>query len=641
MADTGQSNRENGGNSPDMSKMLWRQLIWVLVLVFMTSYWIGQLGKMNYQQLAYSQFKQKLHQHEIAEITFKGDIITGSYRETGEQSDPVAKQQVQLFTTTLPPVDDPELVPLLEEGQVIINARTTQVGWGQTILVSILPLLLIVAFFYYSSRSLRKRMGGGGELGIFTFSKSRARRYRKGSINLTFEDVAGLEHAKRDLHEIIDFLKTPEDYVRVGAKIPKGILLMGPPGTGKTLLAKAVAGEADVPFYSISGSEFIEMFVGVGASRVRDMFAAAKKESPAIIFIDEIDSVGRTRGSGVGGGHDEREQTLNQILSEMDGFAPEHTVVVLAATNRPDVLDPALLRPGRFDRKVTLELPLKDARRKILEVHVRHIPLAEDVDLENLAARTVGFSGADLENLLNEAALLAGREKLNQVTAEIIDTARDKIVLGAERDSILTDEEKGRVAHHEAGHALLASLLEHADPLAQVSIIPRGRALGATEQMPEEEHTNLTQSYLLDRITIMLGGRVAEKIIYDEYSSGAEEDIKQATNLARHMISQWGMSDKLGPVAFRRGEEHIFLGREMAQQRDFSEHTAEVIDEEVCALVGRLEQNALKMLKESVDKLRRLAQALEEREVLDAHEVEEILGQNSQHGETTENPASS
>lgn len=640
MTDTGQSNREPGDNSPNLSQMFWRQVIWIAVVVFMTSYWLGQFGKMNYQQLAYSQFKEKLHQHEIAEITFKGDIITGSYRNAAVQSDPVAKQQVQMFTTTLPPIDDPELVPLLEEGRVIINARTTQVGWEQTILVSLLPLLLVVAIFYFSSRALRRRMGGG-ELGIFTFSKSRARRYRRGSINLTFEDVAGLEHAKRDLHEIIDFLKTPEDYICVGSKIPKGILLMGSPGTGKTLLAKAVAGEADVPFYSISGSEFIEMFVGVGASRVRDMFEAAKKESPAIIFIDEIDSVGRTRGSGVGGGHDEREQTLNQILSEMDGFAPEHTVVVLAATNRPDVLDPALLRPGRFDRKITLELPLKEARRKILEVHARHIPLAEDVDLENLAARTVGFSGADLENLLNEAALLAGRDKLKQVTAEIIDVARNKIVLGAERDNILTDEEKERVAYHEAGHALLASLLEHADPLAQVSIIPRGRSLGATEQMPEEDHTNLTQSYLLDRITIMLGGRVAEKIIYDEYSSGAEEDIKQATNLARHMISQWGMSEKLGPVAFRRGEEHIFLGREMAQQRDFSEHTAELIDEEVRALVGRLEQKALKLLNESVENLKRLAQALEEKEVLDAREVAELLGICGQHGAATDNPAES
>jgi cell division protease FtsH len=639
MTDRGQSDRDTGDNGPDMSQMMWRQIFWIAVVVFMTSFWMGQFGEMNYQDLAYSQLKAKLRQHEIAEITFRGDVITGSYRDADVLSDQTVKQRTRLFTTTLPPFDDPELVPLLEEGQVIVNARTTQVGWGQTILVSMLPLLLVVAIFYYSARMMRKRMGGG-DLGLFTFRKSRARRYRRGSINLTFEDVAGLENAKRDLHEIIDFLKTPGDYVSVGAKIPKGILLMGAPGTGKTLLARAVAGEADVPFYSISASEFIEMFVGVGASRVRDMFEAAKKESPSIIFIDEIDSVGRTRGSGLGGGHDEREQTLNQILSEMDGFSPEHAVVVLAATNRPDVLDPALLRPGRFDRKITLELPLRDARLKILKVHARRIPLAEDVDLDNLAARTVGFSGADLENLLNEAALLTGREKLKQVTAKIIDVARNKIVLGAERDTILSDDEKVRVAYHEAGHALLAVLLEHADPVAQVSIIPRGRSLGATEQMPEKEHTNLTQSYLLDRITIMLGGRVAEKIIYDEYSSGAEEDIKQATNLARHMVSQWGMSEKLGPVAFRRGEEHIFLGREMAQQRDFSEHTAEMIDEEVRALVCRLEQKALKLLNEAVENLKRLARSLQEREVLDAQEVMDILGRGVLNEESMDSPDS-
>jgi cell division protease FtsH len=355
------------------------------------------------------------------------------------------------------------------------------------------------------------------------------------------------------------------------------------------------------------------------------MFEAAKKEAPAIIFIDEIDSVGRTRGSGVGGGHDEREQTLNQILSEMDGFAPEHTVVVLAATNRPDVLDPALLRPGRFDRKITLELPLKDARRKVLEVHSRNVPLADDVDLESLASRTAGFSGADLENLINEAALLTGREKKDKVTAFILDKARDKIVLGAERENILNDEEKERVAFHEAGHALMACLLDHADPVSKVTIIPRGRALGATEQLPEEERANLPQSYLQDRIAVMLGGRVSEKIVFNEFSSGAEDDIKQATRLARHMVGQWGMSEKLGPVAFRRGEEHIFLGREMAQQRDFSEHTARLIDDEVRKLVCGLEQTAHRLLTENRGKLDQLAQALQEKEILDAKEVLKIV----------------
>ena len=613
------------GGQPEAgsSQVLWRQAIWLVVMIFALTYWFAGSGTLDSENLPYNQFKAKLRQHEIVEISLQGDQVRGTYRFAGESGDSTA--QIMKFTTTLPPYEDAELAPLLDEGRVIIRAKSTTVGWGQTLLVSLLPLALVVGLFFFVSRSLRKNVGGG-EMGLFSFAKSKARRYSRGSISLTFDDVAGLDNAKLDLHEIIDFLKAPGDYVRVGANIPRGVLLMGPPGTGKTLLAKAVAGEAEVPFFSISASEFIEMFVGVGASRVRDMFEAAKKEAPAIIFIDEIDSVGRTRGSGVGGGHDEREQTLNQILSEMDGFAPEQTVVVLAATNRPDVLDPALLRPGRFDRKITLELPLKEARLQILKVHARRIPMAEDVDLANLSARTVGFSGADLENLLNEAALLAGRRKLTQVTATILDLARNKIVLGAERDNILSDEEKKRIACHEAGHALLAMRLEHADRVAQVSIIPRGRSLGATEQLPEEERTNLTQSYLCDRITVMLGGRVAEKLIYDEYSSGAEEDIKQATSLARHMVGQWGMSEALGPVAFRRGEEHIFLGREMAQPRDFSEHTAELIDEEVRLLVGRLEKQALNLLSTSVADLKKLAHALEEREVLDAGEVESLLG---------------
>jgi cell division protease FtsH len=405
---------------------------------------------------------------------------------------------------------------------------------------------------------------------------------------------------------------------------------MGPPGTGKTLLAKAVAGEAKVPFFSISGSEFIEMFVGVGASRVRDMFKSARKEAPAIIFIDEIDSVGRARGTGLGGGHDEREQTLNQILGEMDGFDPHEAVVVLAATNRPDVLDAALMRPGRFDRKITLDLPDKKARRAILGIHSANVPLSSDADLDRIAALTVGFSGADLENLVNEAALLCARENLDAVDMKILLSARDKIVLGGKRELIISEEEKALVAYHEAGHALMASQLPTADPLDKVSIIPRGRALGVTEQIPEEEHYNLRQSYLRDRIGVMLGGRAAEQLVFGEVSSGAEDDLKQATRLARHMVTHWGMSEKIGPVAFRRGEEHIFLGREMTQQRDFSENTAQIIDDEICSLLKGVEQEVADLLEKNRDRLEALAQTLLQKETLEAGEIQSILNQHNE-----------
>jgi cell division protease FtsH len=470
-----------------------------------------------------------------------------------------------------------------------------------------------------------RMMGGGGAGGIFGFAKSRAKRFDKGQSSVTFDDVAGLDNAKRDLREISDYLRDPQPYRKLGAKIPRGVLLMGPPGTGKTLLARAVAGEANVPFFSISASEFIEMFVGVGASRVRDMFQSAKKEAPAIIFIDEIDSIGRARGTGLGGGHDEREQTLNQILNEMDGFEPHEAVVVLAATNRPDVLDAALMRPGRFDRKVTLDLPDRKARQAILKIHSRAVPLAGDVDLVRLAALTVGFSGADLENLINEAALLAGRKGSSEVDMALMLEARDKVVLGGLREMLLSDDEKQLVAFHEAGHAVVASLLPHADPLDKVTIIPRGRALGVTEQIPETEQHNFKQSYLHDRIGVMLGGRCSEKLIFGEVSSGAEEDLKQATLLARHMVTHWGMSEKIGPVAFHRGEEHIFLGREMAQQRDFSEHTAEVIDDEVSQLLKHREVEIAQLLKSNRALLEAVAKALLEKETLEADEVRALV----------------
>ncbi|PCH61311.1 MAG: cell division protein FtsH [Gammaproteobacteria bacterium] len=609
----------------------WRYIVWALVLLTFSWFWFGANQVAQRQDLAYSEFKDRVRQEEVASVVFKGQTVFGEFRGTISR-EPAAQTTTlpKMFITTLPPVDDPDLMPLLEKHLVEVRAETQQTSLWATALISLLPWLLIIGLIFYSSRKMQERMLGGGPGDLFGFGKSKARRFRSGSLNIGFDDVAGLENAKRDLHEIIDFLKNPERFRKLGAKIPKGILLMGPPGTGKTLLAKAVAGEAEVPFYSISGSEFIEMFVGVGASRVRDMFASAKKEAPAIIFIDEIDSVGRVRGSGVGGGHDEREQTLNQILAEMDGFEPEQTVVVLAATNRPDVLDPALLRPGRFDRKITLELPRKQARQKILEVHARDIPLADDVDVAHIAARTAGFSGADLENLMNEAALLAGREDMGKVDARTLDMARDKIVLGAESETVLDEETKKRVAYHESGHALLAYLLPNTDPLTKVTIIPRGRALGATEQLPEEERYTLPESYLRDRITIMLGGRIAEQVIFGELSSGAEDDLKQATILARRMISQWGMSEKLGPVAFRRGEEHIFLGREMAQQRDFSEHTAQLIDDEVRDLVRELEKKAQEILSQHREQLGVLAEALLEKEVLEAEQIQQLVDKSLQ-----------
>lgn len=607
----------------------WRNLIWVVVVLIFSYYWLNFSQIQQQQTWSYTEFKEQVRAGNVASVTLQGDRVSGHIREANTATPRDEKRAPLRFVTTLPPVDDPELIALLGQHEVDVHAKSEQANWWIPIVIGMLPWLLIIGLFWYASRKMQERMADGmGAGGIFGFGKSKARRFRKGETNVNFDNVAGLENAKRDLREITGYLKDPQHYRKLGAKIPKGILLMGPPGTGKTLLAKAMAGEADVPFFSISGSEFIEMFVGVGASRVRDMFDAAKNEAPAIIFIDEIDSVGRVRGTGLGGGHDEREQTLNQILGEMDGFDPHEAVVVLAATNRPDVLDPALLRPGRFDRKITLDLPDKKARREILEIHTRQVPLAETVDLDRLAALTVGFSGADLENLINEAALLAGRENQEKVDMDALLNARDKVVLGSKREMVIGEAEKKLIAYHEAGHALIASLLPNADPLDKVTIIPRGHALGATEQILEEERHILRHSYLRDRIGVMLGGRAAERLIFDEFSSGTEDDLKQATRLARHMVSHWGMSHKLGPVAFRRGEEHIFLGREMAQQRDFSEHTAQIIDDEICCLLHNIEGEVRDLLEEYRKQLDALAAALLEQETLERDDIESIIRGN-------------
>jgi cell division protease FtsH len=617
-------NQPQGPQYLEQSKLpWWRYLVWFVVLVVFSWYWLIPVED-GRQTLSYSEFKAKVVAEQVGWVEFQGDRVSGEFRNPGMPANTSDIKLSVRFITTLPPVQDPELISLLEQHEVEIRAVSGEAHWLAKALIGVVPWILIIGLFWYVSFRMQKRLGSAG--GLFDFGKSKAKRFRRTDSKLSFDNVAGLENAKQDLNEIVGYLKNPQHYRKLGAKIPRGILLMGPPGTGKTLLAKAVAGEADVPFFSISGSEFIEMFVGVGASRVRDMFESARKEAPSIIFIDEIDSVGRARGTGLGGGHDEREQTLNQILGEMDGFDPHEAVVVLAATNRPDVLDAALLRPGRFDRKITLDLPDKKARHAILVIHAADVPLNDDVDLDHIAALTVGFSGADLENLVNEAALFSARENREMVNMESLLSARDKVVLGSKRELIIGDEEKNLVAHHEAGHAVVASLLPNADPLDKVTIIPRGRALGITEQIPEEEHYNLRQSYLRDRIGVMLGGRVAERLIFNEVSSGAEDDLKQATRLARHMVTHWGMSDKIGPVAFRRGEEHIFLGREMTQQRDYSEHTAQVIDDEICALVKGIENEINTLLEAHRPQLKSLAGALLEKETLKADEIQTIVG---------------
>lgn len=608
------------GPQPTHAQLLSTMMMWLLVISSVL-YFGSNLQERNEVSIPYTYFKSELRADNVARIIQRNQALFGEFRGEIEYGD--ADKRYVNFTTILPSFDDRELLPLLEQNGVELNVQEVSSPLWITILLNTAPWLILAGFFYYSSRMLRQNIGGKG--GAFGFGRSRARHHSAEGITTRFTDVAGLENAKRDLQEIIDFLRDPDRYHRLGAKIPHGILMMGPPGCGKTLLARATAGEAGVPFFSVSGSEFIEMFVGVGASRVRDMFANAAKQAPSLIFIDEIDSVGRVRGTGLGGGNDEREQTLNQILAEMDGFTKEQSVVVIAATNRPDVLDPALLRPGRFDRKLVLELPGRKAREEIIRVHSREVPMTDDVDIVTIAAETVGFSGADLENLVNEAALRAARLGSDKVCHQDFELARDKVVMGNPSTEVLSSDEKTRVAWHEAGHALATLLSPNTDPLNKVSIVPRGRALGMTEQMPLEDRRNYSQSYLEEKISIMLGGRCAEQLKFDETSSGAADDLKQATLLARKMVSEWGMSERIGPVNLQQGEEHPFLGREMAEPRKFSEHSAQQVDEEISALISRCEQTCIERLQSNFDNLSQLAQALLERETLDNEEVAELL----------------
>lgn len=596
----------------------WRPLLFTLVL-FGFYYFASARQQQVTLEVPYSTFKQELATDRVASVQVKGQQMQGRYRDS-------ERKEGFDFVTRLPPIADTRLLEQLEAHEVELVAKSEEWPWWANLLVSVLPWVLIFGLFAWSNRALQNRMGGGGGAGgLFGFSKSRARLYENLDRKISFDEVAGLDSAKHDLREVIEYLKNPDKFRRLGAALPKGILMMGPPGTGKTLLAKATAAEAGVPFFSISGSEFVEMFVGVGAGRVRSMFQQAREKAPALIFIDEIDSVGRVRGTGVGGGNDEREQTLNQILAEMDGFEPTEPIIVLAATNRPDVLDPALLRPGRFDRKITLDLPQKKARLQILQVHTRKKPVAQNVDLEQLAGRTIGFSGADLENLVNEAALHAANTDKEQIEQVDFEYAHDKIILGSERQDLLNDRDKQRIAYHEAGHALLSLFLPNADPLAKITIIPRGRALGVTETMPTEDRVNYTQEFLEDRLCVFMGGRCSEKVVFGNVSSGAADDLKQCTRLARRMITQWGMSEKMGPVTFLQHEEHPFLGMEMTQPKDFSDATARLIDEEVEAMVKRSETKALDLLQQHRADLDKLAAELVSHETLAVEEVRRLL----------------
>ena len=577
--------------------------------------------------IPYSTFKTLLAEGRVESVTFRDDELTVLLGTPWEVRPGVATVAV---TTRVPPVGDAGLLAALEERAVATTALPSRDGeWW----VSVLPWLLFISIYaFFWSRLSRGVAGGGfggglGGGGVDEFLKGRSTKEETSAKPVTFADVPGQDNAKQEVAELVEFLRDPERYRRLGAEPPRGILLMGPPGTGKTLLARALAGEAGVPFFNISASEFIEMFVGVGASRVRAMFDEAKKRAPSILFIDELDAIGRVRGAGFGGGHDEREQTLNQILSEMDGFEGHEAVIVLAATNRPDVLDPALLRPGRFDRHVTLDLPDRVAREAILKVHVRNKPVAADVDLGVIAAGTPGFSGADLKNLANEAAIACAREGGTQVTMRHVDTARDRVMMGMERKLTVRPEEKHRLAVHEAGHTAVAHALPNADPIYKVTIIPRGRALGGTHMIPEEDRYTQSSAELQDRLAVLLGGRAAERALLGDASSGADDDIRQATRLARAMVTRWGMSDRLGPVDLRQSDEHPFLGRDMAQPREFSDRTAHDVDVEVRRLLQEAEARAVAVVEGNRPAITALIEALESRETLDRDAVASFLGE--------------
>jgi cell division protease FtsH len=626
--------KPNGSGGSPTPPWLWLLLIAGFGLIF----W--QFQPKNEASVNYSPwFLDQVEHDNIKSLSIQGLEVRGELREKVLYTPPSATvaQHVSRFVTYFPSeallrdvvieITEREKKAAKDgkppKEQVRIDPSPPQTANTVVWITLLLPTFVIVGLIYFMMRRARDQFDGGI---LGSFVKSPAKRHDKSKQRTTFDEVAGLENAKSELQEIVEFLKNPEKFQRLGGRIPKGVLLVGPPGSGKTLLARAVAGEAGVPFYSISGSEFIQMFVGVGASRVRDMFKTAKENSPCILFIDEIDAVGRVRGAGLGGGHDEREQTLNQILTEMDGFSPNESVIVLAATNRPDVLDPALLRPGRFDRHVTVDRPTRKGRLDILKVHTRNIPLDSDVDLDSIARGTVGMSGADLANLVNEAALLATRENKDKVDMRDFDAARDKIIMGAKREDIITEKEKRLTAYHEIGHALVAWLIPDADPVHKVTIIPRGRSLGMTQYLPTEDRMSYYETDIRAMLAVGLGGRAAERLAFDVLSAGVADDLKKSTRLARMMVTQFGMSERIGPVFFRESEEHPFLGREMGEPRDHSEHTAQMIDEEVARIIREADDRAYRLLEEHRDELERLTEALIEREVLTVAEIEELIG---------------
>ena len=569
------------------------------------------------EEIVYSDFISHVEKGKVAEVTIQGENIEGSYGD-GKN-----------FKTYIP--QDAALVPLLKERGVKIAVKPSESNpWYMTVLISWLPIILLIGVWIFFMRQMQS---GGGK--AMAFGKSRAKLMTDKTKKVTFDDVAGIDEAKEELQEIVDFLKDPKKFTKLGGRIPKGVLLVGPPGTGKTLLARAIAGEAEVPFMSISGSDFVEMFVGVGASRVRDLFNQGKKNAPCIIFIDELDAVGRHRGAGLGGGHDEREQTLNQMLVEMDGFETNEGVILMSATNRPDVLDPALLRPGRFDRLVMVALPDIRGREKIFRVHVKKVPLGKDVDLMVLARGTPGFSGADIENLVNEAALSASRLNKNAVEMYDFEFAKDKVLMGTERRSlVISDQEKRNTAYHEAGHALVAKLIPGTDPIHKVTIIPRGRALGLTQQLPVDEKHTYPRQYLINNITILLGGRAAEELVLKDLTTGSGNDIERATDLARKMVCEWGMSQMMGPLTYGKKEEQIFLGREIARHKDYSEETAQRIDREVSRIVTENYERAKTALAENIEVLHKVAEELLLKEVLNADELDAILFSARSNGET-------
>ncbi len=594
--------------------------LWIVIVVAVVVLWnfLNSFKNTNIEEISYSEFSQKLEKNLLASsrtnpIVISGNRVEGTLVQGGKES---------RFTVVIPKGAESDVANLLIEKGLEVSIREDEQGsWFYTALTAWFPIILFVAFWVF----LMRQMQSGGNKAL-SFGKSRARLSTNQQKKVTFKDVAGIEEAKEELQEIVEFLKEPQKFQKLGGRIPKGVLLMGPPGTGKTLLARAIAGEANVPFFSISGSDFVEMFVGVGASRVRDLFEQGKKNAPCIIFIDEIDAVGRHRGAGLGGGHDEREQTLNQLLVEMDGFESNEGVILIAATNRPDVLDPALLRPGRFDRQVIVSLPDIKGREGILRVHTKKIPLGEDVDISVLARGTPGFSGAQLANMVNEAALIAARRDRKSVSMADFEEAKDKVLMGKERKSMVMNErEKRNTAYHEAGHALVAYLLPESDPLHKVTIIPRGRALGVTMQLPEEDKYNYTKEYMLSSITILLAGRIAEELVLGTVTTGAANDLERVTNLARKMVCEWGMSEELGPLTFGKKEEQIFLGREIAQHQDYSESTAIKIDEEVKRIVLAAYRRAQSILEQNRDSLVRLAEALLEYETLDAEEIDRLM----------------